>query len=305
MEDSSRIKRATLIGASTILTFASLGVFSVLSDGIPPFQMVAISLTIAFIIGLIFPFTQGRNLSGVFSQPLKVWALGVYGLFGYHFAYFVAVKNAPPVDANLINYLWPLLIVLFSSLLPREKSRWYHFVGAGLGFCGTAALILGGDVSQLGSGSILGYGAALAAAFLWSSYSVASRCVGHVPTDAVGGFCGAAAILAAVCHVFIETTVIPDSMQALGLLGLGLGPVGLAFFTWDYGVKHGDIRVLGTLAYAIPLLSTALMITFGMGDFSVRIALACLLIILGACVATLEFWTQRVVHPSIGQDDAA
>jgi len=282
--------------------FSSLAILSVLSGNIPPFQLVAMAFTIAFVIGITMPLIKGRSLKTVFSQPLKVWVIGIYGLFGYHFAYFLAVQNAPPMDANLINYLWPLLIVVMSSFLPGERTRWYHLSGAGLGLCGSAVLIMGaGDSINLGTGSALGYGAAVAAALLWSTYSIASRRLGHVPTDAVGGFCGATAILAAICHFNMETTVIPDATQWIGVIGLGLGPVGLAFFTWDHGVKRGDIRVLGALAYATPLLSTALMIVFGLGDLSFRVGIACVLIVGGACLATWDFWFHR---PAAIQDDA-
>lgn len=285
--------RATLIGATTVLTFSSLALLAVLSGPVPPFQMVAMAFAIAFLIGLILPLSQGRSLRRVFVHPPKIWALGVYGLFGYHFAYFTAVQNAPPVDANLINYLWPLLIVVFSALLPGERLRWYHLGGAVLGLAGCAVLVLGAERQPGATGSVLGYGAAVAAALLWSSYSVASRRVGHVPTDAVGGFCGATAILATLCHLALETTVWPSGWGWVGIVGMGLGPVGIAFFTWDHGCKHGDIRVLGALAYLTPLLSTALMIAFGYGTATPRIGVACALIMGGACLATRDFWTRR------------
>ncbi len=285
--------RATLIGASTILMFSSLGLLAVAAGPVPPFQMVAMAFAVAFAIGLALPLTQGRSLRRVFGQPPKIWALGVYGLFGYHFAYFTGVQNAPPVDANLINYLWPLLIVLFSALLPGERLRWFHLAGAGLGLVGCALLVLGAPRQADAQGSLLGYGAAVAAALIWSSYSVGSRRVGHVPTDAVGGFCGATAVLAALCHFATEATVWPTLPQFLAIVGMGLGPVGLAFFTWDHGCKHGDIRVLGALAYATPLLSTALMIAVGYGEATPRIGVACLLIMGGACLATRDFWMRR------------
>lgn len=292
MTADAGVRRATLIGGTAILMFSSLSLLAVLSGPVPPFQTVAMAFAIAFVIGLILPVLGGRSPARAFVLPPKVWMLGVYGLFGYHFAYFTGIKNAPPIEASLINYLWPLLIVLFSSLLPGEKLRWYHVAGALLGLAGCATLILGKGEAAL-SGSALGYAASFAAALIWSSYSVASRRVGHIPTDAVGGFCGATAVLAAVCHVATETTVWPDAAGWLGILGMGLGPVGLAFFTWDHGVKHGDIRVIGAASYAAPLLSTAWMILAGVGAFTPRVGLACLLIVGGACLAAKDFWLAR------------
>jgi len=233
-------------------------------------------------------------------QPLGAWALGVSGLFGYHFFYFLALRNAPPVHANLINYLWPVLIVLFSALLPGHRLRWWHLAGALAGLAGTVALVTdGGGTGDAGFVAVkteaaFGYAMAVAAALAWSTYSVTNRRFGHVPTDTVGGFCAVTAILAAGCHLAFETTVWPaDIGEWLAVLGLGLLPVGAAFFTWDYGTKHGDIQVLGALAYAAPLISTILLIVFGQGEATPAVALGCALIVGGAVLASKEMFRRK------------
>jgi drug/metabolite transporter (DMT)-like permease len=289
MTDDADIRRATLIGASAILLFSTLAVLAAASGPIPPFQMVAISFSVAFVSGIAATVARGRPLAAVFPRSPAIWGLGIYGLFGYHFAYFTAFKHAPPVDATLINYLWPLLIVLFSALLPDERLRWFHVGGALAGMAGCAVLVLGAERGE-GGGTALGYGAAAGAALIWSSYSVMCRRVGHVPTDAVIGFCGATALLAAICHAVLETWVPPDALSWASLIGMGLGPVGLAFLTWDHGVKRGDIRVMGAMSYAAPLMSTSWMILAGFGTASPRVGVACLLIIGGALLATRDFW---------------
>ncbi len=126
MNREADIRRATLIGATAILMFSSLALLAASSGPVPPFQMVATAFSVAFVIGLVLPLARGRSLARVFALPLPVWGLGIYGLFGHHFAYFTAVKHAPPVDATLINYLWPLLIVVLSALLPGERLRWFQ-----------------------------------------------------------------------------------------------------------------------------------------------------------------------------------
>jgi drug/metabolite transporter (DMT)-like permease len=224
---------------------------------------------------------------------VRVWTLGIYGLFGYHFFYFLAIKNAPPVEANLINYLWPLLIVVFSAFLPGERLRWFHLTGAAAGFLGAALLVTRGQSFQLDPAYSLGYAAAVGAALLWSSYSVLSRLFGSIPTDSVGGFCGATALLSAGCHFLFEQSVWPTGIEWLAILCLGLGPVGSAFFTWDHGVKHGNIKMLGAFAYAAPLLSTILLIVFGLAEPSWTVAVACLFIIGGAVLAAGDFFKRQ------------
>ncbi|MFF8103510.1 DMT family transporter [Streptomyces sp. NPDC016640] len=278
--------RATAIGAGAVLLWASLALFTTLIGRIPPFQLTAMAFAMGGILGLPRALRGGGAL--VRAVPRGAWALGVGGLFGYHFFYFVALRNAPAVDAGLIAYLWPLLIVVFSALLPGERLRWWHAAGAVLGLGGTFLLVTGGQGVQFRGEYLLGYAAAAVCAVVWSAYSVANRRYPKVPTDMVALFCLATAVLAAVCHLFFEDTVRPDGGEWLAVLALGLGPVGGAFYIWDHGTKHGDIRLLGTLSYFAPLLSTALLIATGRADASWPVAAACVLITGGAMLASAD-----------------
>ncbi|WP_341704302.1 EamA family transporter [Ferrovibrio sp.] len=287
-------RRATLIGAIAILLWASLALFTALTPSLPALQVNAMSFTIAALAALILWLARGENPLRHLRQPPLAWALGVAGLLGYHALYFLALKLAPPLEASLINYLWPLLIVVFSGLLPGERLRWFHLAGVVLGLAGTVNLVLGkGDVAFEGR-HLAGYAAALAAALTWSSYSVLSRRFASVPTDAVGGFCAATAALSWLLHFAFEQSVWPaDLTEWLAVLGLGLGPVGLAFFCWDHGMKRGDIRALGSMAYAAPLLSTLLLLAFGQGEARWQVALACALIVAGALLGTGDLRAKR------------
>lgn len=282
--------RATCIGAIAILLWATLALLTTLSGPIPPFQLTAMTFTVGFGVGLAAWQRAGQNPLHCLRLPYRVWALGLWGLFGYHMFYFIALSHAPAVDASLIAYLWPLLIVFCSALLPGERLRWFHGLGALLGFGGAAVLITQGQSLQLEAQYALGYLAALICAAIWTSYSLLSRRLGAIPTEAVGGFCGATAILAWICHFSLETTVWPSGAEGLAILALGLGPVGLAFFLWDYGVKRGNIKQLGVFSYGAPLLSTGLLILFGQAEATAAVAIACGLIVGGALLASLDVW---------------
>src|ERR1700742_2603797 len=230
-------RTATLIGLTAILMWSLLAVLTVASGKIPAFQLAAITFAIGGLVGLLTFIGRPRALSAL-RQPLFVWAVGVGGLFGYHALYFLALRFAPPAEAGLLNYLWPLLIVLFSSLLPGERLLPHHILGALLGLVGTVLLLMGGGGSGFEAGHLPGLLAAFIAAFVWSSYSVMSRRLKAVPTDAVAGFCLATAVLAAIVHLIVEKTVWPETLaQWLAIVALGVGPVGAAFFTWDIGMK--------------------------------------------------------------------
>ena len=283
--------KATLIGGTAVLMWGGLALLTSLSGRVPPFQLVAMSFSIAAALGLAKWILHGDAPLAYARQPLAVWVLGVGGLFGFHFFYFMALRNAPAVEAGLIAYLWPLLIVLFSALLPGGGLRWWHVAGAVLGFAGCALIVTGGGSVVFREEYALGYASALACACTWAVYSVVSRRYSAVPSDTIAWFCAVTAALGLLCHLIFEETVWPaDSLQWTAVLLLGLGPVGAAFFVWDHGVKHGDIRALGGFSYAAPLISTVLLVLFGHATATWVIAVACLAIMFGAVLAARDLF---------------
>lgn len=281
--------RATLVGTIAILLWAALALFTTLTPSVPALQLTAMTFSLSALAAVMMWIIRGDGVLKHFKLAPAAWALGVGGLFGYHALYFLALKLAPPLEASLINYLWPLLIVLFSALLPGERLRWFHLAGAGCGLIGTVILIAGKGELGFDWRFTAGYAAAFACAFTWSGYSVLSRRFAAVPTDAVGAFCAATAALSWIGHFIFETTSWPADIQEwLAVIALGLGPVGLAFFCWDHGMKRGDVRALGTMAYAAPLLSTLLLIVFGQGALTLPVMLACALIVGGAVLGTAD-----------------
>ncbi|MGK7868889.1 aromatic amino acid exporter YddG [Falsiroseomonas sp. E2-1-a20] len=274
---------ATLAGCGALALWAFLGLFSRLAAGLPPLQLTAMGFAVGGLVGLAVVALRGGL--GALRQPPLAWLHGVGGLFGYHALYFTALALAPAVEANLINYLWPLLIVLLAAPLRGMRLGPARLSGVGLGFAGCALLV--GTGASFPPDAVPGLLAAVGGAVVWAVYSVTAGTerLARVPTEAVAGFCLGTALLAALAHLTFETTVLPGGQQALAVLLLGLGPVGAAFFLWDVGMKRGDPRLLGTLAYAVPVASTLLLIAAGEGRFSTRVALATLMVAGGGFIA--------------------
>src|SRR5271155_4847017 len=286
-------RTATLIGLTAILMWSLLSVMTVATGRIPAFQLAAMTFAIGAAVAFA-SFIWRPSAFGALKQPPLAWLVGVGGLFGYHALYFLALRFAPPAEAGLLNYLWPLLIVLFSALLPGERLAPHHIIGALLGLAGTVLLFVGNRSSGFAAGQLPGLIAAFVAAFVWATYSVLSRKLKSVPTDAVAGFCLATALLAALVHGMIEVTVWPETTtQWLAILALGIGPVGAAFYAWDIGMKRGDIRVLGAASYATPLLSTAFLMIAGYAKPSAAIAIAAVLIAGGGLIAAKDIMSRK------------
>ena len=256
-------KAATLSGLLAILLWSSLALLTTHTDGLPPFQVLATGFGFAALFGLLRTLLRGRAGWAELRQPWSALALASAALFGYHALYFIALKRAPAVEANLLNYLWPLLIVMFAGLLPGVRVRRAQVVGTLLGLVAAVVLVTRGSSIEIQPQYLPGYLAALGAAVIWAAYSVLNRRHAAVPSAAITVACALVAIAGAVVHGLFEQTVAPRPGQWLALLLMGLGPVGAAFLLWDHGTKRGDIALLGSLSYLAPLLSTLLLVLAG------------------------------------------
>jgi drug/metabolite transporter (DMT)-like permease len=271
--------RANLFALGAIALWATLATLGVSLRHVPPFLLTGLAL----VIGSIPAWPLVRQ----WRVPASTLALGIYGLFGFHFLLFVALRHAPAVEANLVNYLWPLLLVLLAPvILPGLRLRLAHALAALTGFAGAAIAILGAGTS--GGGWSWGYVAALGSAFIWSSYSLLTRRVGTFPTAAIGLFGIVSGLLSLACHAALETPVQLDARDWALIAVMGLGPLGAAFFLWDKALKLGDPRQIGILSYITPLASTLLLMLATGRPFTWSIALAAVLIIGAAVAGTRE-----------------
>jgi drug/metabolite transporter (DMT)-like permease len=269
--------KSGLAALAAVILWSSLAALATLLTEIPPFLKTGIGLLLGSLIALPLVRFDIKKL----KVSWKTLLLGVYGLFGYHAALFIALQNAPSVQANLVNYLWPLLIILLAPLFIKTSKLTARIVFASLiGFAGAAIAVLSGGAN--GGGFEVGYIFALIAAVVWATYSLGTKVVAEFPTAVVGVFAFVAGILALVSHwLFEERAEIVLSDWPL-LLALGVGPLGAAFYFWDYALKHGNPQQVGLLSFLTPLLSTVLLVLASGSEVSPLLLVSALLIIGGA-----------------------
>ncbi len=268
---SELLPSALALGAIALwATLASLGVALA---KVPPFLLTGLAL----VIGSVPAWPLARQ----WRVPKSTLALGVYGLFGFHFLLFIALRHAPPVEANLVNYLWPLFIVVLAPLfLPDLRLRPVHVGAALAGFAGAALAILGGR--SVSGGFAWGYVPALGSALIWASYSLMTRRVPYFPTAVVGLFGLVSGALALLCHVAIEPAVALSARDWGLIVATGLGPLGAAFYLWDAALKRGDARRIGILSYLTPLASTLLLVLTTGRTLTLWVGLAAIVIVAAA-----------------------
>ena len=262
-----------------VLLWSVLAFVSLQLSRMPPFLLIGIALCIGSLCG-VHKIAQWR-------VPARVLLLGIYGLFGFHLCLFLALRMAPPVEANLINYLWPLLIVVLSPVfMPGLRLSPRHVAAAILGLAGAALIVTGGRLGFQWR-SLPGYALAAAAAFIWASYSLMSGKIRTFPNAAIGLFCLCSGLLSLVMHFLFEPryAIVLKDLPLLAILGVG--PMGAAFFLWNAGLRNGDPRVIGSFAYLTPMLSSLLLILGGSGRITVVTGAAMALIIGGSVVGSV------------------
>ena len=275
---------ANLLALAAIAQWASLAALGVALAHVPPFLLTGLGLLVGSLIALPLSRFDWRQ----WRVPPTTLAVGVYGLFGFHFLLFIALRHAPPVPANLVNYLWQLGIVVMAPLfLPGVSLTGRHVFAALLGFAGAALAILGGRASDPNAPLwAWGYIPALMSAFIWASYSLLTQRVRAFPNAAVGSFALVSGVLALLCHAWLEPST-ALSAKDWGLIALlGLGPLGGSFFMWDAALKRGDARQIGVLSFLTPLLSTLVLLAMQREVPGWPVGLAAAMIVGAAVLAT-------------------
>jgi drug/metabolite transporter (DMT)-like permease len=276
------MKRSLILGLITIILWGSLATFSNLLIHLPPFYTLGVS----FIIGSLLSLRNAREM----FPSMKLLVFGTVGYFGYHFFLFYAFRFAPAVEANLINYLWPVFMVMLTPLFERKaKLLWYHFSGAVLSIIGSIFLVSGAAAESSSGEEWIGYTLAFLAAITWPVYSLGRKKLPETSVWSIGGFCLASGVLCLITHALIEPRVSITTRDLLKLVFLGVGPFGLAFYFWDAATRAEDSRILGALAYLTPVISTLGLVFFAGKDFTWSSLLAMFLITGGASLGLLDF----------------
>jgi drug/metabolite transporter (DMT)-like permease len=285
--------KATLIGVSALVMWSSIATLSVIVKNIPPFQLLAIGMFLGGLAGaLTWPFRKGAWKKALLLR-WPIWLTGIYGIFIYHFCFFMAFRLAPPLQVNIINYLWPLFTIVFCAFLPGGKLRSYHISGLLIGMLGVFAALLAAP-KGLSPDYLPGYLFASACALIWSSYTTLSRYFKEISTDSVSGFCFATSFLALLCHFAFEPTIWPTAkVEWIAMFTIGLLPTGIAFYAWDIGVKKGNLLFLSLVSYATRIASSLYLWLLGFTVMSWGATAGIVLVTIGAAVASKELFERK------------
>lgn len=296
LKDSTNYTKYTALGYLSLLMWATAALFTTHVLRLPTFEILSITFLVSFLLTATkLTITQTWHK---IKQPWVIWLIGIMGTYGNDLLYVAAFKNAPPVQADLLNYLWPIMVILFAGFLPREKFTVKHILAATLGFAGAYILVTGGHgINGFASQYSAGYILAIFDAIVWSIYTLLSRHYGSTPVEMIGMYCGVGAVLSLITHGTVETWTTPNMGELITMVIMGLTTQGAAYFLWDTGIKKGNFKMLSILAYGNPILSVALLIAFGQAAFTYSIGISCVFVVAGAFIGGVN-WTPLLTKVS-------
>lgn len=283
-----------MLGAIGIVLWATETTLVTFTTAIPPLQTVAVAFFFAAAISPIVWWVTCSDPLEAFRQPPRVWLLTVASLVGYHACIYYATQKAPPAAAALLQGTTPLMIVVGSAFIPGERLRWWHIAGALMGFAGVLSLVeVGGEATYSGDSAWFYLTIIGVAAALWGLYSLISRTLPEVPSTALGMFYAASSLVSLAAHFCFEEWVQPAPSEWLSIAALGILPMGLAIYFWDFGLKRGDIQALGAFSYVEPFIGAVLVALFTVSSLNWSLMWSGLLVVGGAVVASTSLWVRK------------
>ena len=257
-------KAWTCVGALAIPLWATWPTLALRALEIPAFEC----LTIAFGFGWLVLQRVQRPIAGDDKRAATAWswlpalacALGLTGSNAFH---IFATHHIAAAEANLISYLWPVMIVGLGAVLGLFRLRPRHVLGLALGFAGAVILISGGTGRAL-SLSLTGIGLALLSGISWALYCLFRLRWKNVHATVLVRGCAISALLCALLHLWLEPTVVPNLGAFAASAAVGIVPLAFGNLVWDEGFRRGDSQLLAVMAYATPLCSALLLSFLGM-----------------------------------------
>ncbi len=280
--------KATIIGQAALVIWSLSACCTMALSGIPAFEILSGIFISGFVASSIINTIKG-NWSDASGRPKYLILAGILGIIGNDIFYILSFKHAPAIQVDLIVYLWPMMVLILSSLFLNEKTGIHHIFACILAFLGVYILLTADSETGLFHPQyLIGYACAFASALLWSIYIIISRKYAKSTPELFAIYCGVGAIFSLVMHFNFETTVMPSFWQGVILIVMGVATHSFAYYGWDFAIKRGHFKLLSILPYGNPILSVLALIFFGFADLTIEVLISTLMVFAAGAVAGLK-----------------
>lgn len=243
----------------TVFIWATMAavVKMVLSD-IPNLQALSITSYFAAAFLLLMNLKNGK---GPEMKKIKVKdygiisGMGFLGMFLYSVLYYYGLSQMSSQEACIVNYLWPIMLVIFSCILLKEKLTIMKGVAMVCSFVGIVVLSMGSGSS--GNGNVaLGIVGCVIAAACYGLFSVLNKKFDYDQGVAMMIFWFVAGVCAMILGLCTETWVPVRGSQWIGILWLGVFVDAIAYLLWALALSGVENTAkIANLAFLTPFLS--------------------------------------------------
>lgn len=272
-------------GFASVLIWSLTAPVMATAVGVDPFLYVALGDGVGALAFVVMWIIRRHNpLPELRRVPLWFYLLGFVGIGLHNLTWVAALQQAPPLEATLIIYTWPLLVIVFTTISLRQRLKWYHMAAGALGLCGIAALMMGRGL-ELGALSFTsGHLWALVCALTWSVFSAVAARHTYLSSNFLGVVLLLSALFSGSVWVMIQGAP-PAPASSLWIVGVASVFFALSYASWDYGMKHGDAQLIGVLSFITPVLSAVYLVLLGKAEMTVYLLAALMLVVAGIGIA--------------------
>lgn len=286
-----QLKKSILYALITVLIWSTMApVVKLLLTEIPSLEALAISSYMAFFFLLAYNILRGklrrlREYSG--KQIGAMIGLGFIGIFLYSALYYVGLTQMTAQEACVVNYLWPIMIMIFSIVILKEKFTLVKGIAMLLSFAGIVILSLGGGAAGEGN-RLIGILCCFAAAVLYGLFSVLNKKLNYDQNLAMMIFWLVCGILSTALGLCTETWVPIAGAQWIGLIWMGLASYAVAYLLWALALREAEnTSLIANLAFLVPFLSVIWCAVFLKEPLQVQAVIALVLIVGGILLQSL------------------
>ena len=253
------MKKEYILAGGTIMLWGMMPPFTkLLLSGLSNAKTVFISSMIAFIFMAVLNLACGNLKRFLQYRPkdyVKMIALGFMGKFLYSVLYFYGLSGLAAGDACIINYLWPVMTVVFSCLWLGERFTWRKSMAIFASFSGVVLVASKGSMEGLLSGNLRGIVSCVAAAVFYGAFNVLNKKENRDQFVSMTVYFFSAALFSGIWFLAEGESIALTGAQTAGIIWLGVFMDAAAFLMWALALQNGDTAKLSNFAYITPFMA--------------------------------------------------
>lgn len=233
-------------------------VTKIVLNTIPNMEALCIGSLVAFLFLLLLNgYTKKLLIIREWKAQDYLWVcgMGFVGLFLYYAFYYYGIRVMTAQDACIINYLWPLMIVVFSVFILKEKMNVKKLLAVLLSFAGVVMVATKGNIANIDMTNLKGILSCVAAAVCYGLFSVYNKKKAYDQNVGMMFFFGVAALASGVVSILTEEIQTLNRIQLAGSLWIGVFVNAIAYLAWGIALNNGETAKISNLAYITPFLS--------------------------------------------------